>query len=219
MFPMAYPRYLREKARELRQSKRLTIDELADRLGVSRTTVYYWVRDIPIPGSGSGGGWPESARRKGNRAMRRKYRLLREEAYAEGRREFGRLALDPTFRDFVCMYIGEGYRRNRNCVALNNSDPGVVRLANQWISKFARNPIRYQLQHHADQDPIALTRFWATELGVEPNLITVQRKSNSNGLKGRSWRSRYGLLGVSVGDTALRARLQAWMDCVREAWP
>ena len=63
---MAHPAYLREKARVLRAQRKLTIDELAERLALSRSTVYYWVRDMPIPGSGSGGGWPESARRKGN---------------------------------------------------------------------------------------------------------------------------------------------------------
>jgi excisionase family DNA binding protein len=45
---MAYPAYIRERARELRIEKKLTIDELADRLAVSRTTIYYWVRDLPI---------------------------------------------------------------------------------------------------------------------------------------------------------------------------
>lgn len=51
-----HPSYLREKARALRIAKKLTIDELAERLALPRTTVYYWVRDLPIPGSGSGGG-------------------------------------------------------------------------------------------------------------------------------------------------------------------
>lgn len=46
---MAYPAYVREKARELRITKKLTIDELAERLSLSRTSIYYWVRDIPIP--------------------------------------------------------------------------------------------------------------------------------------------------------------------------
>ncbi|HLM85236.1 MAG TPA: helix-turn-helix domain-containing protein [Solirubrobacteraceae bacterium] len=62
---MAHPTYLREKARSMRIERRLTIDELAERLGLSRSTVHYWVRDLPIPGSGSGGVWPEAARRKG----------------------------------------------------------------------------------------------------------------------------------------------------------
>ncbi len=73
---MTHPVFLREKARQLRVSKKLTIDELSDRLLIPRTTIYYWVRDLPIPGSGSGNGWPEGAQPKGNRAMQWKYRLL-----------------------------------------------------------------------------------------------------------------------------------------------
>ena len=52
----------------MRVERQLTIDELAERLALSRSTIYYWVRDLPIPGSGPGGVWPEAARRKGNRS-------------------------------------------------------------------------------------------------------------------------------------------------------
>ena len=45
-----------------------------------------------------------------------------------------------------------------------------------------------------------------------------QRKSNSGQLKGRNWRSRHGVLTVCANDTYLRARLQAWIDCVQAAW-
>ena len=41
MFVMAHAPYLRDKARELRISKKLTIDELAERLSLPRTTIYY----------------------------------------------------------------------------------------------------------------------------------------------------------------------------------
>ncbi len=40
----------------MRIERQFTIDELAERLALSRSTIYYWVRDLPIPGSGSGGG-------------------------------------------------------------------------------------------------------------------------------------------------------------------
>src|SRR5437588_6757308 len=119
---MAHPADLREQARSMRIERQLTIDELAERLALSRYTVYYWVRDLPIRGSGSGGGWPESARRKGNRVMQRKYRLLREAAYQEGLESFDELAEDPSFRDFLCMYIAEGYKRRRHSVELCNSE-------------------------------------------------------------------------------------------------
>ena len=45
MAPKTYPPYLREKARQLRRERKLTIDQLAECLALPRTTVYYWVRD------------------------------------------------------------------------------------------------------------------------------------------------------------------------------
>jgi excisionase family DNA binding protein len=218
MFDMSHPSYLREHARRLRAEKRLTIDELAERLALSRSTVYYWVRDMPIPGSGPGGGFSSEGQRKGTRAMKRKYRLLREAAYREGVGSYAELAEDPTFRDFVCLYIGEGYKRDRNRVALANSDPMVILHATRWVRRLSdRSPV-FWLQFHADQDPGQLSRFWSDLLDAPSESVRLLRKSNSNQLTGRIWRSRYGVLSVTVGDTYLRARLQAWMDLTQRSW-
>jgi hypothetical protein len=35
---------------------------------------------------------------------------------------------------------------------------------------------------------------------------------------GRVWRCKYGVMAVTTNDTLLRARLQAWMDCLLEQW-
>jgi hypothetical protein len=215
---MAHAEYIREKARTMRIEHKFTIDGLAERLALPRTTIYYWVRDLPVPGSGSGGVWPESARRKGTLAMQRKYRLLREAAYAQGMREYEELAVDPTFRDFVCLYIAEGYKRNRNEVSICNSDPAVMRIATLWLSRLTEARLRFLLQYHADQDLDELRKFWGGTLDVEPDTIKLQRKSNSNQLAGRQWRSRHGVIAVRVPDTLLRARLQARMDCLRAEW-
>jgi transposase-like protein len=211
---MAYPAYVREKARELRLERRLSIVEIAERLALPKTTIFYWVRDIPLqrPRRANAG------QRRGNRGMRRKYRELREAAYAQGKREFEGLARLPTFSDFVCLYIAEGYKRQRNTVSLGNSDPRVVALATHWIRRFSRNPVRFFLQYHADQSVDQLTGFWGGIVGVEPAEIGLQRKSNSNQLRRRTWRSQHGVLTVRACDTLFRARLQAWMDCLQETW-
>ena len=153
------------------------------------------------------------------RAMQRKFRRLREIAYEEGRSTFDALADgDPTFRDFVCMYIGEGSKRDRNVVAVGNSDPLVVALATRWLRVLSRRPIRFELQYHADQDLPSLREFWAETLDIDPSAVAVQRKSNSGQLRGRTWRSRYGVLTARTSDTLLRARLQGWMDRLQEQW-
>jgi hypothetical protein len=208
---MAYPPYVREKARKLRVEKRLSIDEIAERLALPKTTIYYWVRDLPLRRE-------RRAHRKGNPGFQAKCRLRRMAAYALGRLEFERLSRDPTFRDFVCLYIGEGSKRNRNRVAVCNSDPRVIVLCTRWIRRFARNPLDFRVQYHADQQLKELQHFWGGQVGVAPEAIALQRKSNSGRLGGRSWRSQHGVLTVTASDTMFRARLQAWMDCLQEQW-
>jgi transposase-like protein len=213
MFRVAYPDYIREKARELRVERRLSIVEIAERLGLPKTTVFYWVRDLPLqrPRLDS----PHA----GARTMRSKFRRLREEAYREGRESFAVLsATDRTFRDFVCMYIGEGYKRNRNRVSIGNSDHRVVLLATRWLRELSSKELRFSIQYHEDQELSSLVEFWASTLGIAARDIRAQRKSNSGRLTGRTWRSRYGVLTVTTCDTLLRARLQAWMDCVQSEW-
>lgn len=215
---MAYPAYIREKARELRAEKKLTIDELAERLAIPRTTIFGWVRDLEIPRKPNDG-WPVSAQKKGTRAMQVRFWALREMAYKQGRDEFPALVLQPTFRDFVCMYIGEGFKRDRNVVSICNSDPAVIRLGAHWIRRFTEHPVAFAFQHHADQNPVQICEFWGELLGVDSSEIKFQRKSNSGKLSGRSWRSKYGVLQVRTSDTSLRARIDAWMDAVRGEWP
>lgn len=138
--------------------------------------------------------------------------------YTEGLASFDALATDPTFRDFVALYIAEGYKRCRNTVAICNSDPAVMILAASWLSRLTRRRLKFCVQYHADQDPDALRRFWAQTLRVSPTGIVATRKSNSNRLSGRTWRCQHGVLTIRVCDTALRAKLEAWAARMRQSW-
>jgi DNA-binding XRE family transcriptional regulator len=213
---MTYPPYMREKARKLRAEQELTIDEIAERLGVSRTTVYFWVGDMPRPKRCLARQAP--AHVQGNRAMQAKYKRLRREAYEQGVASFDALEQEEGFIEFVTLFIAEGYKRNRNVVSVANSDPAVIAIADRWMRRLSRNKLTYWVQYHADQDLRALQNFWARLVAVEPGEIQLQRKSNSNQLKGRTWRSEYGVLTVTTHDTYFRARLQAWIDLLKRRW-
>ena len=181
---VAHPEYIRQKARQMRVEKDLTIDEISERLGISRQTIFYWVKDVPLKRPRASAG-----QRLGNEAMQRKYAALRDAAYEEGGAMYEELCGDPTFRDFVCMYIGLTPRR-----------------------------LSYSVQYHADQDLDELRRFWSAQLDIRPEQVRMQRKSNSNQLAGRTWRSVHGVLTVRVCDTIFRAKLEGWMDRLRESW-
>lgn len=150
--------------------------------------------------------------------MQRKYQSMREAAYAQGAEEFDRLEGDATFRDFVCLYIAEGYKRQRNSVQICNSDPAVMQMSVRWLLCLTAKPLTFRIQYHADQNVEELCAFWGGTLDVPPVSIKLQRKSNSSQLNGRTWRSVHGVLAASVNDTLLRARIQAWMDRIRDDW-
>jgi len=215
VFALSHPDYIRDKARELRRERNLSIDEIAERLALPRTTVFYWLRDLPIERSAR----PRTmAQRNGSIAMQAEYRQLRESAYAVGRATFDDLSHDPTFRDVLCLYIAEGTKRDRNRVAVCNSDLAVITVCQEWICRLSQRPLNYSIQYHADQDLDELRRYWAGALGIQTTQIRLLRKSNSTHLTGRTWRSRYGVLTVCVHDTLLRAKLGGWIDRLRESW-
>jgi hypothetical protein len=178
--------------------------------------VYFWIGDMPRPARVKSRQTPNQ--KKGNEAMQAKYKRLREEAHEFGVDEFERMCTEPTFRDFVCLYIAEGYKRNRNRVSVANSDPAAIALAVHWFRLCSNSKLSFAIQYHADQRLKDLRSFWASELLIPDIEISFQRKSNSGQLQGRSWRSKYGVLTVTVNDTLFRARLQGWIDRMRGQW-
>jgi hypothetical protein len=86
------------------------------------------------------------------------------------------------------------------------------------MEEFTGATFDYGIQYHADQDPTELSEYWSMQLDIEPDMIRFQRKSNSSQLRGRTWRCAHGVLAIRVNDTLFRARLQAWMDCLRDQW-
>ena len=109
---MPHPAYLRKKARELRIKRKLSLLEIAERLALPKTTVFYWIQDLPDPKIKHRDTPARArARAKGARRNAARYKALRDAAYQRGWDEYPILAQQPTFVDFVCMYIGEGYKR------------------------------------------------------------------------------------------------------------
>lgn len=62
--------------------------------------------------------------------------------------------------------------------------------------RLAERPLTYSVQYHADQDLGELRRFWGRVVMVDGDAISLQRKSNSNQLARRTWRSAHGVLTV-----------------------
>ncbi len=229
-------------ARSLRVDQQLTVDQLAARMSLPRSTIYYWVRDLPLSGGtcveghkgervvgGDAAGAlnrgrsgqarkPEGGNRlRGERSPRTVTRARSEAAYEEGLGTFEELSAQPTFRDFVCIYLVLGEQRDRARVALTNSDPEVMRLVSRWIRRLTDRAPFLSLQYWPGQSLKELRLFWSEATGAEPGAIHVRRPSAESGLQ-PALASPHGQFTVTVNDTLLRARLQGWMHRAREGW-
>ena len=193
----------------------MSLDAISTSMDLPRSTVYYWIRDIAIERTNK----QKAGQIAATTAMQSKFSAHRQVTYDTARATAATTLLDREIRDFVVLYLAEGNRKDRNRVAISNSNPNIVRFAYLAMRRLSTNPhFYYSFQFHADQDPETLRVFWATYLGIRQATIKPISKTNSGHLKGRRFACEYGVFQIQVGDTTFRSQLQALMDAIQEEW-
>ena len=146
-----------EKARVLRAQNR-TLADIAQTLGVSKSSVSLWVRDVLFT--------PTLRLRGPHRhphpAHEAKLRQI-EELNREGRERIGALSEEALFVAGVALYAGEGSKTDGE-VRFSNSDPAMVRLFCAWFRRFFdvdERRLRGRLYLHEGLDLIATEAFWS----------------------------------------------------------
>jgi transcriptional regulator with XRE-family HTH domain len=150
------------RARELRVTGH-TLLQIADELGVSKSSVSRWVRDVPFT---------PSRRRRGpqHRPNRLRDRRLAEIADldAAGIARIGVLSEDAFLAAGVALYAGEGAKRD-GVVQFTNSDPGMMGFFCAWLRThfdIDESKLRVSLYLHQGLDLEAAQTFWAAVTAI-----------------------------------------------------
>lgn len=189
-----------------------SLNEICHKLNRSKSTVHYWIRDITKPKGKQG--WSPKTRRLASEALSKKFALLREAAYKETYLKSEKILSDPAIRDFIVMYIAEGYKRGRNVVDFTNTDVAVIRLFVTHIRKFSDKKINYFLTYR--EEPSVLTEYWVSTLGIDRSDIVLMKKKGEQKKPYRS--SVYGTMKIRVHDTYAKQRIDALCDYLRKEW-
>ena len=214
---------LRAKARELRAEGK-TYDEIEEALGVSRSSVSLWVRDLPRPPRRKP---PEDRREYMERehwAPRRERRELERQAVKDGAAaEVGRMSERELFLVGVALYWSEGAKdkpySRRECVTLINSDPGLIRVYLAWLDLLGvdRSALRFRLSIHESADVAKAQEYWAALTGVpvgeqqSPSL----KKHNPQTARYNTGDDYRGCLVVKVlGGADLYRRIEGWWSAL-----
>lgn len=161
------------RARELRAAG-WTMPEIATHLGVSRSSVSLWTRDVPVDAAVARS--PRSGRRlRGSEHPLRKRKLaeiaeLTEQAVSR----VGAASSRDLLVAGLALYAGDGSKTGGS-VRFANSDPRMVAFHCAWLRSCfdideARLRVRLYLHHGLDLD--AATAHWSTVTGVPVDQFT-----------------------------------------------
>jgi transcriptional regulator with XRE-family HTH domain len=153
----------RRQARQLRRAG-LPYAEIATRLGVSKSGVSLWVRDVPFAPLPR----PPRGRRRAPNALQRRRRAEIDRLVAEGRERIGRLSEREFLAAGVALYAGEGAKRDGR-VRFVNSDPRMVVFFCSWLRHFYKIDearLRLTLSLHQGLDLAAAMDHWSALTGV-----------------------------------------------------
>lgn len=151
-----------EKARLLRAENR-TLLEIAELLGVAKSSVSRWVRDVPFTPSPRRYG----ASRRPHPAHVAKLRQI-EELDAAGRERIGTLTEEAFLVAGVALYAGEG-SKNPGAVRFANTDPAMVRFFCDWFRHFFgpdERRMRGRVYLHEGLDIDRAEQFWSDVTGI-----------------------------------------------------
>jgi transcriptional regulator with XRE-family HTH domain len=151
-----------ERARELR-AEAWTLDEIATELGVSKSSVSLWVRDVAFVAR------PRStARRRGPNALQRAKAEEIERLLAEGRERVGELSDRDLLIAGIALYAGEGSKTPGE-IRFANSDPRMICLFLTWLRRFFdvdESRLRLKLYLHIGLDLDAANAHWSALTGI-----------------------------------------------------
>jgi len=163
---MGYRGKLREQelARELR-ARNLTLQDIADQLGVSKSSVSLWVRDVPFT--------PSKRQYGPNRPNRLHDEKLAQiaELNQAGLDRIGHLSDDAFLAAGAALYAGEGSKRDGK-VVFANSDPAMVRFFCLWLRRYFEideTRLRARVYLHEGLDIDAAHAHWSavTEIPLD----------------------------------------------------
>jgi len=206
----------RERARRLRATG-LPMADIAARLGVSRSSVSLWVRDVPFE--------PRPrvtlGRRREPNALQRRKQAEIDRLLAEGRDRVGRLSEREFLVAGVALYAGEGSKGDGN-VRFANSDPRMIGFFCSWLRRFFEideSRLRVHLYLHQGLDLAAAIAYWSALTSIPPSQFlkpyralpdpSIRHAKHVHGCVSIRYscsathRTTMGLVAALLGDTAI----------------
>lgn len=214
---------VRTLARDLR-TQGLAYHEIAARLGVSKSSVSLWVRDLPVPERLT----YEECRKRAARgthdywAIEREVRRARRNGeVAAAAAEIGDLSDREILIAGAIAYWCEGAKakppRHAERVVFINSDPALITFFLRFLNAAGVSPddLVLRVYIHESADAMAAQQYWLGLTGARPDQFRrpVLKRHNPKTVRKNVGEDYYGCLRIDVlHSAALYRRIEGWMS-------
>jgi transcriptional regulator with XRE-family HTH domain len=162
-----------ERARQLR-AQAWTLREIAHELGVAKSSVSVWVRDVAFDPSSRRSAVTRRRPRGSDHPLRRRKLAQLEALRREGLERIGTLSDREFLLAGLGLYAGDGAKGDKE-VRLSNSDPLIVGCFCRWLRRFFtvdESRLRLTLYLHQGLDLDAAVAHWTEVTGIPASQYT-----------------------------------------------
>ena len=146
---------LKTKALILRK-KGMSYSEIKEKLGVSKSTLSYWLRDLPLSRERINALRAHSPKRieKFRNTMRMKREARLSQVYVQVSKTIRSLSSRELFIAGLFLYWGEGGKTKAYAITLANTDPRMIRFYLVWLRALGvpEEKIKIRLHLYSDMD-------------------------------------------------------------------
>ena len=159
----------------LRLEKRLSYSAIIQRLKVPKSTLSYWLRDLPLSEKEilelRRSAWirGEASRELFRNTMRKKREANERIIYLQQLAKFRKVSRQALFVAGLMLYLGEGDKKEPSRIGIANTDPWILKFFIWWLQKFLDIPrarIRVELHLYTTMDIVEEKKFWRNYLDL-----------------------------------------------------
>jgi predicted transcriptional regulator len=209
------------KAAEMR-SRGQSMGDIAVALGVAKSSVSYWVRDVRLTVKQkkklNKNGHSVGAIEKRRVARITNTQLSRDAIKEKARAEVATLSQNVLWCVGVALYWGEG-GKTQQTTRLSNSDPAVIKTMMRFFREccgVSEEKFRAHVHTFSQSNVEKSLEYWMSISGIPRDRFYKTYVKKSSASKDKRNTLPYGTVQVYVHDTPFFFRLMGWLEKIKE---
>jgi hypothetical protein len=212
----------RNEARKLRQQG-LSINEITERVCVSKASVSFWVRDIILTDL-QRKGISQKGRSRDSIEKRRISRLANEQVKTNSvmnlaKKDIKSISKKDLKLMGVVLYWAEGGKTRKGIVRISNSDPAVIKIMMRFFREICNVPeekLRGCVHVFEHSNVREIEKYWSSVTTIPlAQFYKTSTKQSSASLSKRQTLPN-GTFDIYVCDTVLFLKIMGWIERIKE---